>query len=123
MISALEHLRKEVRLLSPGEREAFLTVLERDILEDSGAAEEMEAAWEEEISRRVREIESGEAELIPHEQVMAELRAHLAAKRQALCSIHRPCKSAMAVNWGPVPGRQRGRIGPKEDAPSNQRLR
>lgn len=39
--------------------------------------DEIENAWDEEIERRVREIDSGEVELIPGEQVMAELRALL----------------------------------------------
>ena len=33
--------------------------------------------WMEEINRRIAEVESGTAELIPAEQVMAELRAQL----------------------------------------------
>jgi putative addiction module component (TIGR02574 family) len=39
--------------------------------------DEIEAAWGEEIERRVQEIDSGQVELIPGEQVMAELRALL----------------------------------------------
>jgi hypothetical protein len=33
------------------------------------------------IAEQMRQIESGEAELIPHEQVMAEMRAKLAAAK------------------------------------------
>lgn len=36
---------------------------------------EVERAWEVEIRRRVAELEAGTAELIPAEQVFAELRA------------------------------------------------
>jgi putative addiction module component (TIGR02574 family) len=39
--------------------------------------DEIEAAWDEEIERRVREIDSGEVALISGEQVMAELRSLL----------------------------------------------
>lgn len=39
--------------------------------------DEFEAAWGAEIERRVREIDTGEVELIPGEQVRAELRALL----------------------------------------------
>lgn len=39
--------------------------------------DEFEAAWGAEIERRVREIDAGEVELIPGEQVRAELRALL----------------------------------------------
>jgi putative addiction module component (TIGR02574 family) len=37
----------------------------------------VEAAWEEEIARRVAELESGAVEAIPAEQVFAEVRARL----------------------------------------------
>lgn len=39
------------------------------------APAEVERAWEAEIRRRVVELEAGTAELIPAEQVFAELRA------------------------------------------------
>jgi putative addiction module component (TIGR02574 family) len=39
--------------------------------------DEIEAAWGEEIERRVAQIDSGEVELIPGEQVMAELHSLL----------------------------------------------
>lgn len=38
---------------------------------------EVERAWEEEIRRRLAEVDAGTAELIPAEQVFSELRAHL----------------------------------------------
>ena len=37
----------------------------------------LSSEWMEEINRRIAEVESGTAELIPAEQVMAELRAQL----------------------------------------------
>ena len=33
----------------------------------------VEAAWAEEVERRIREVDSGEVKLIPWEQVRAEL--------------------------------------------------
>ncbi|HEU0014399.1 MAG TPA: addiction module protein [Longimicrobium sp.] len=39
--------------------------------------DEIEAAWNEEIERRVREIDSGQVKLIPGRQAMAELRARI----------------------------------------------
>jgi putative addiction module component (TIGR02574 family) len=36
---------------------------------------EVDAAWEKEIGNRIREIDSGAVETIPHEDVVAELRA------------------------------------------------
>ena len=37
----------------------------------------VERAWEEEIRRRLAELEAGTAELVPAEQVFAELRSRL----------------------------------------------
>jgi putative addiction module component (TIGR02574 family) len=42
-------------------------------LDDEPAEEGVEAAWSEEIKRRVEEIESGKVEMIPGEQVLGEL--------------------------------------------------
>ena len=42
--------------------------------------EEVEAAWAEEIERRVRQIDSGEVETIPWEEVRAKMRALLNEK-------------------------------------------
>lgn len=39
--------------------------------------EAVAAAWDAEIKRRIAELDSGEVETIPFEQVMAELRAKL----------------------------------------------
>ena len=42
---------------------------------------QVDADWEPEIERRIREIEEGRAQLIPHEQVMADARAHINSTR------------------------------------------
>lgn len=39
--------------------------------------EAITAAWDEEIARRVAELDAGEVETVPAEQVFAELRARL----------------------------------------------
>lgn len=39
--------------------------------------DEIEAAWAEEIERRVRQVDSGEVQLLDGEEVMAELRTLL----------------------------------------------
>jgi putative addiction module component (TIGR02574 family) len=39
--------------------------------------DEIERAWNEEIERRIADLEAGKAELIPAEQVFAEVRARL----------------------------------------------
>ncbi len=48
--------------------------LDEDVAEDQV---EVERAWEDEIRRRVAEIEAGTAELIPAEQVFSEIRARV----------------------------------------------
>lgn len=50
----------------------LLESLDEDVTETPA---EVERAWEEEIQRRLAELEAGTAELIPAEQVFAELRA------------------------------------------------
>lgn len=45
--------------------------------EEAEDPQEVERAWEEEIRRRLAEVEAGTAELIPAEEVFAELRARL----------------------------------------------
>jgi putative addiction module component (TIGR02574 family) len=44
-----------------------------DSLDDGPAEEGVEAAWDEEIAKRVEDIRSGRVELIPGEQVLREI--------------------------------------------------
>ncbi|MCC6877381.1 MAG: addiction module protein [Sandaracinaceae bacterium] len=44
-------------------------------------AESIEAAWREEVARRLREIESGEVELLDAEAVLSALRAKYSRRR------------------------------------------
>jgi len=69
--SLIEELSRKARSLSPEERvrlaeELLATVQEVDA--------ETEAAWNEEIKRRIAEIDSGTARLIPADEVFAEVR-------------------------------------------------
>jgi putative addiction module component (TIGR02574 family) len=71
MSDLVEELSRKARALPPEERvrlaeELLATVQEVD--------PEVEAAWDEEIKRRVAEIDSGKAKLIPAEEVFAEVR-------------------------------------------------
>lgn len=50
----------------------LIVSLDDDVTDDPA---EVQRAWDEEISRRLAEAEAGTAELIPAEQVFAELRA------------------------------------------------
>jgi putative addiction module component (TIGR02574 family) len=55
----------------------------QEILESIEASSygELSPAWEEELDRRVREIEEGRVQLVPAEQVFAEIEASLRTRR------------------------------------------
>lgn len=50
--------------------------------EPEGTPEEIAAAWDEEIARRVADMEAGRTQWIPAEQVFAEIDALIAAHRK-----------------------------------------
>ncbi len=71
MSSLVEELFRKARALPAEDRvrlaeELLATVQEADA--------EVEAAWEEEIKRRIAEIDSGTAKLVPADEVFAEIR-------------------------------------------------
>lgn len=71
MSDLVDELARKARALPPEERvrlaeELLATVHEVD--------PEVEAAWHEEIKRRIAEIDSGKAKLVPAEEVFAEVR-------------------------------------------------
>ncbi|HUF07771.1 MAG TPA: addiction module protein [Rhodothermales bacterium] len=75
----LQDLYREASELSESER-AELAGLLLESLESEPEAD-VEAAWAEEIERRVREIDSGRVRTIPWEQVRAQLHGRLGEKR------------------------------------------
>ena len=74
MAALLKEIEDQALQLSPQERGELI---HRLIVSLEGPAEDtpeaVAQAWDEEIARRVAEIEAGTVELIPHEQVMAEI--------------------------------------------------
>lgn len=71
MTDRIDELSSKARKLAPADRvrlaeELLATVQEAD--------EEVDTAWDEEIRRRVAEIDAGTATLIPAEQAFAEVR-------------------------------------------------
>ncbi|MCX4244311.1 addiction module protein [Paraliomyxa miuraensis] len=72
MSPEVERLLDEAMKLSDDER-AVLAVILEDSLGDGSSEEEIEAAWLVEIRRRMAAVESGEAQLIPAEDVEREL--------------------------------------------------
>ncbi|MFO8024454.1 addiction module protein [Thiohalophilus sp.] len=82
MARSINDLEKEVFAL-PGENRVRIALdlirsLDKD--NESLSREEWEAAWTEEIRRRLEDIQAGRVELLDAEQVMAELRARYPKK-------------------------------------------
>jgi putative addiction module component (TIGR02574 family) len=67
----LNELSHEAAQLPERDRAALMGVLIETL--DPGSEPDVEAAWSEEIARRLTEIDSGTAETIPLEEVRAEL--------------------------------------------------
>ena len=70
MTSPVEDLVQRARALSLQDRARLAEELLASLDEESDS--EAEAAWEQEIGRRVEDIKAGRAILIPAEQVFAE---------------------------------------------------
>ena len=67
----LKELFREAAELSDNDR-AQLAGMLLESLEDEPDAD-VEAAWAEEVERRIRQVDAGEVTMIPWEQVRAEL--------------------------------------------------
>lgn len=71
MSSLIDELSRKARALPAEERIRLAEELLSSVQESD---EEIEAAWAEEIERRLEEVENGTAKLIPAEEVFAEIR-------------------------------------------------
>jgi putative addiction module component (TIGR02574 family) len=69
----MEQIEAEAMKLSPQERADLADKLWLSV----HPADEVEAAWDAEIARRMQQIDAGEVETVPWDTVMAELRAKL----------------------------------------------
>ena len=76
MARPLAELRHELLTLPRKERADLALRLIQSL--DEGAEEDVDAYWKEELVRRSRQIESGEAELIPADDVFKKARQRLA---------------------------------------------
>lgn len=76
MARPLTELRHELLTLPRKERADLALRLIQSL--DEGAEEDVDAYWKEELVRRSRQIESGEAELIPADEVFKKARQRLA---------------------------------------------
>lgn len=70
MGSPLEILEAEALKLPAGERAVFAQVLLASLDDDDG----LDAAWAEETERRIADIESGTAQVIPMAEALARVR-------------------------------------------------
>ena len=70
MTTLVEELSQRARTLSPEDRAHLVDDLLASL--DDEAEPEAEALWEKEIGRRVEEIKTGNARLIPAGEVFAE---------------------------------------------------
>jgi putative addiction module component (TIGR02574 family) len=85
MNRSAQEILEDARLLPPGEMNWLIETLLQE--GDDGSEAEIEAAWDDEIKRRLDEIDSGAVELIPGEQVRSEMIASLSPQaRSRLCA-------------------------------------
>ena len=75
MARPLATIQEEIRALSAPEKEALLRLLWEEL--DGPPDPDVEAAWLEEVRRRGQEIDAGQVELVPAEQVFRKLGATL----------------------------------------------
>ena len=71
MTTPIEAVAAQAMKLPPSERADLADKLWLSV----NSREEVDAAWDAEIARRIQQIDSGEVECVPWETVMAELRA------------------------------------------------
>ncbi|MDP1649439.1 MAG: addiction module protein [Rubrivivax sp.] len=71
MPTPIEIVEAQAMKLTPNERADLADKLWLSV----NSKDEVDAAWEAEIARRIQQIDSGEVGYIPWETVMAELRA------------------------------------------------
>ena len=67
----VEELSRRAKDLSPDER---VKLAEEILATVHGVDEDVDAEWDAEIKRRIAEVESGAAQLVPAEEVFARLR-------------------------------------------------
>jgi predicted transcriptional regulator len=74
-----QRLLDEARQLPPDEREWLAEFL---LMGESISAAEVESAWDDEIKRRLDEIDSGAVKMVLGEEVLAHMDARLQARRK-----------------------------------------
>ena len=69
----------EALVLPPGDRAVIAAELEASL--DDASAEEVEKAWTEELTKRLREVREDRIKAIPAEKVLRDARKRLRASR------------------------------------------
>jgi putative addiction module component (TIGR02574 family) len=83
MQPSFEEVEKLAHALPEDQRIRLANSLYESVAEEEqGSESEIEAAWGDEIKRRLDEIDSGKVEMISHEKFLAHLDAHIASKRR-----------------------------------------
>ena len=79
MNQRIRHIIDEARKLSTGERQDLLDLVNAEFGEHAaaGTPDDIAAAWDEEVARRIERVERGEGKLYDFDEVMAELRVQL----------------------------------------------
>jgi putative addiction module component (TIGR02574 family) len=79
MSAILEDLKARALQLAPPDRDELIRILIASIDgEPDGTPEEIARAWDEEIERRIADLEAGRTKSIPADEVFAEIRAMIA---------------------------------------------
>lgn len=81
MTEHVADILKKALALPPEARAAIADTL-LESLDQSPPDESVEAAWSEEIKRRIDDIETGKVQLIPYEEVRRRLMARLSDARK-----------------------------------------
>ena len=78
MARSLDDIRTEVLALDAEAKEILLADLVAEL--DRPFDADVQKAWLEEAHRRLRQVENGEVELIPADEIFAKIRAELGAR-------------------------------------------
>jgi len=83
MQPSFEKVERLARALPEEERIRLANSLYESVAGEEQASEaEIEAAWGDEIKRRLDEIDSGKVKMISHDEFLANMDAHIARKRK-----------------------------------------
>ena len=82
MSAVLDELKAKALKLSPPDRDELVRTLIASIDGEPEDAAAIARAWDEEIERRIADLESGKTKGVPAEQVFAEIRDLIAGHRR-----------------------------------------